>query len=306
MDVTSLKKQLMTAAVAFGMMVSFSNQADAQEKVHTVQHGDTLWKISQSYNLSTQDLVQYNNLSSTTIYVGQELSLIAPKSAHTTTYTVKSGDSLYIIANMHHTTITDLMRANNISSSTIYVGQVLTIPNDSQTPAATTYTVKSGDTLWIVANKFGLSISQLKSYNQLTHDSLHIGQVLRLTPESSPSFHADALIAEGKKYIGVPYKWGGNTPEGFDCSGFLKYIYQTQGVTIPRTVETIWDAAKAVSSPQKGDIVFFTTYKSGPSHAGIYLGNNQFLHASSSAGVTISDLNNSYWKPRYLGAKSVN
>lgn len=96
MDVTSLKKQLMTAAVAFGMMVSFSNQADAQEKVHTVQHGDTLWKISQSYNLSTQDLVQYNNLSSTTIYVGQELSLIAPKSTHTTTYTVKSGDSLYI------------------------------------------------------------------------------------------------------------------------------------------------------------------------------------------------------------------
>ena len=93
------------------------------------------------------------------------------------------------------------------------------------------------------------------------------------------------------------YQWGGNTPAGFDCSGFLKYVFNTQGITIPRTVETIWNAGTSVSSPQKGDIVFFTTYKEGPSHAGIYLGDNKFLHASTSAGVTISDLNNVYWNP---------
>ena len=177
---------------------------------------------------------------------------------------------------------------------------------------ASTYTVKSGDTLWIIATNHGLSVAQLKTYNHLTSDMLNVGQVLHLTadhntsnPEVKPSFNGDALIAEGKKYMGVPYQWGGNTPAGFDCSGFLKYVFNTQGITIPRTVETIWSAGTSVSSPQKGDIVFFTTYKEGPSHAGIYLGDNKFLHASTSAGVTISDLNNVYWNPRYLGAKSI-
>ena len=224
---------------------------------------------------------------------------------------------MYLIANQYGTTVTALKSVNYLTSDYILVGQVLKIPNGSQeTPVtsakkASTYTVKSGDTLWIIATNHGLSVPQLKTYNRLTSDMLNVGQVLRLTadPNNSntevTSFNADALIAEGKKYMGVPYQWGGNTPAGFDCSGFLKYVFNTQGITIPRTVETIWDAGTFVSSPQKGDIVFFTTYKEGPSHAGIYLGDNKFLHASTSAGVTISDLNNVYWNPRYLGAKSI-
>ncbi|WP_428910483.1 LysM peptidoglycan-binding domain-containing protein [Niallia sp. Krafla_26] len=315
-----MKKQIFSAVVALGIMSSFTNQADAHEKTHTVKPGETLWRISQNHNLTTQDLMQYNNLSSSTIYVGQTISLLAPHS-HDHTYTVRSGDTLYSIANKHNTSVSNLKSANNLSTNLIHVGQVLTIPNGTQSTSTSpstssyTYTVKSGDTLWRIANNHGLSVTQLKSYNQLTNDTIHVGQVLHLTsgttsspapaPNVSSSFNADALIAEGKKYMGVPYKWGGNTPAGFDCSGFLKYVYNTQGITIPRTVATIWDATKAVSSPQKGDIVFFTTYKAGPSHAGIYLGNNKFLHAGTSTGVTISDLNNSYWKPRYLGAKSV-
>ncbi|MEK6454422.1 C40 family peptidase [Caldifermentibacillus hisashii] len=114
---------------------------------------------------------------------------------------------------------------------------------------------------------------------------------------------ADLIIAEGKKYIGTPYVWGGSTPQGFDCSGFLSYVFARNGKSLPRTVETIWNAGQPVSTLQKGDLVFFETYKTGPSHAGIYLGNRQFLHAGSSTGVTISSLDNSYWSPRYLGAK---
>lgn len=326
-----LKKQIITAVAALGIIATgFSNQADAHELTYKVQSGDSLWKISSTNNLSMQELMQYNNLSSSTIYVGQQLSLIAPHShetaPQTSTYTVKSGDSLSLIAKNHNTTVTELKTINNLTSDIIKIGQVLKVPSlttvkvpapSAPSPAinSTTYTVQSGDSLWRIATNNKLTVTQLKSYNQLTSDAIYVGQVLRLTgtnntvepapaPELKP-LNADALIAEGKKYMGVPYVWGGNTSSGFDCSGFLKYVYNTQGITIPRTVATIWDAATPVSSPQKGDLVFFTTYEPGPSHAGIYLGDGTFLHASTSAGVTISDMNNPYWKPRYLGAKAV-
>ncbi|MHC0039298.1 C40 family peptidase [Pseudoneobacillus sp. C159] len=328
-----MKKTIISAAVALGMMATgFVNQADAHELTYKVQTGDTLWKISNNNNLSVQELMQYNNLTSSTIYVGQELSLLAPHShpvetPQPVTYKVKAGDTLYLVAKQNNSTVNEIKSLNNLSSDMIYIGQVLIIgvlpapatpePTPVPTPApstAKTYTVQSGDSLWKIATNNGLTVTQLKNFNQLTSDNIYIGQVLKLTPtdqvstpapEIKPAFNSDSLISEGKKYIGVPYVWGGNTPTGFDCSGFLKYVYNTQGVTLPRTVATIWEATTSVATPQKGDIVFFTTYEPGPSHAGIYLGNNQFLHASTSVGVTISDLNNSYWKPLYLGARAV-
>ncbi|MEH7381377.1 cell wall-binding repeat-containing protein [Bacillus sp. JJ1533] len=114
------------------------------------------------------------------------------------------------------------------------------------------------------------------------------------------------LIKTAKSLMGTPYLWAGTTPNGFDCSGYLNYVFAKHGIQLPRTVASIWNAGTSVSSPQVGDIVFFEkTYdKEGPTHAGIYLGNNEFIHAGSSTGVTIANLNISYWKDRYLGSKS--
>ncbi len=297
-----MKKRIFTAAASVGLLFSaFSIQASAQD--YTVQSGDTLWKIASANNISIQDLKTWNNLDSDMIYVGQTLEVAASKSAtYFDTYIVKSGDSLYLIAQKYKTTVSQIKSANQLNSDSIHVGQLLKIP--SAPPK--TYTVQSGDSLWIIASKFSLTVNQLKSFNGLVIDEIYGGQVLKLTPSSASTFNADSLIAEGKKYIGVPYAWGGSTPSGFDCSGFLNYVYGKVNVSIPRTVESIWNATTSVSAPQKGDIVFYTTYKAGPSHAGIYIGNNQFLHAGSSTGVTITDMNNPYWKARYLGAKKVN
>lgn len=122
---------------------------------------------------------------------------------------------------------------------------------------------------------------------------------------SSSSVSTSSLISDAKSLIGSPYTWGGTSPSGFDCSGYLNYVFDQNGVDLPRTVAQIWNAGSSVSSPSVGDIVFFETYTSGPSHAGIYVGGNQFIHAGTSTGVTISNMNSSYWGPRYLGAKSV-
>lgn len=102
---------------------------------------------------------------------------------------------------------------------------------------------------------------------------------------------------------GVPYSWGGTSPSGFDCSGFIQYVFSKHGKSLPRTTKELFQNGQSISQLQTGDLVFFSTYRSGPSHAGIYLGNRQFIHAGSSTGVTISSLDHSYWSQRYLGGR---
>ncbi|EIT86903.1 NLP/P60 protein [Fictibacillus macauensis ZFHKF-1] len=124
-------------------------------------------------------------------------------------------------------------------------------------------------------------------------------------PPTTGAFNPIILVADAVPLLGTPYTWGGNSAsEGFDCSGFLVYLFKKQNIQLPRTVSSIWSVGKAVSRPKVGDIVFFETYKKGPSHAGIYVGNNRMVH-SGSRGVEYSDITISYWKQRYLGAKQL-
>ncbi|MCA1321623.1 NlpC/P60 family protein [Bacillus tianshenii] len=114
------------------------------------------------------------------------------------------------------------------------------------------------------------------------------------------------IVDVAKKYEGTPYQWGGETPEeGFDCSGYLNYIFdEAENKDLPRTVKEIYAEGTKVESPAVGDIVFFDVEGNGPSHAGLYIGNNEFIHASSTDGVKVSEIGSSYWKDKYIGAKS--
>ena len=115
------------------------------------------------------------------------------------------------------------------------------------------------------------------------------------------------LTQEASKYIGVKYVYGGTSVNGFDCSGYTQYVYKQLGLSIPRTALSQWEAGTAISKANLsvGDLVFFNTTGRVASHVGIYLGNDQFIHAGSSTGVTIASINSSYWAPKFNGGRRV-
>jgi len=107
---------------------------------------------------------------------------------------------------------------------------------------------------------------------------------------------------------GAPYRNGGSDPKGFDCSGFVRYVFSQHGVTVPRTVTDQFHAGQQVPQDQlaPGDLVFFSTVAPGPSHVGILIGGDEFVHAPSGAGeVRVERMSAPYWATRFVGARRV-
>jgi len=112
-------------------------------------------------------------------------------------------------------------------------------------------------------------------------------------------------IAIAKSQMGVKYVWGGTTPSGFDCSGLVTYAFKNAGYNkLPRTAGEMYNVGTKVTSYKPGDLLFYATSGGKKvTHVAIYIGNGQMIHAATSKGVSIASINNSYWKPRFIGAK---
>lgn len=157
------------------------------EGTYTVKSGDSLWSIANRFNTTVAEIKRLNNLNTNALQVGQVLKL--PTGNENTnnnqgnTYTVKSGDSLWSIARKYDTSVSELQNLNNLSSTILQVGQVLKVPQSSsnnENSSPNTYVVKSGDSLWSIANRFGTTVDELMRVNKLNSNILSIGQVLTL------------------------------------------------------------------------------------------------------------------------------
>ena len=118
---------------------------------------------------------------------------------------------------------------------------------------------------------------------------------------------ARQIVSSSMAYIGVPYVFGGTSPGGFDCSGYVRYVFAQAGIYLPRTADAQYEMGTPISTGElrPGDLVFFSTYDYGASHVGIYLGDGNFINASSSRGVAIDSLYSGYWGSCYIGARRV-
>jgi cell wall-associated NlpC family hydrolase len=126
--------------------------------------------------------------------------------------------------------------------------------------------------------------------------------------DSAPD-RARALVVHARRQIGVRYRYGGSSPQhGFDCSGFVRYVYRQAGIPLPRTTEGMSEIGLALkkSELKPGDLVFFDTRRKPFSHVGIYIGAHRFIHAPASGGaVQLVDMRERYWHLRYVGARRI-
>src|SRR5690625_1006390 len=372
---------------------AFIAAENAEAASHKVKSGDSVWSIAQKYNTTVSHLKSINKSSGDLIHPNQIIETEKKASSGTktesgssakpsqpakksNTYTVKRGDTLSEIASKHKISLKDLMEWNNLDTTLIFPGNVFVVSKNgattesgssssgsissskgnyssgsdkgssgssstsardkgnsasgSNSSTSTVYTVKSGDTLSHVASRNGVTVANLKKWNNLSSDLIHIGQKLSIgeaaknngssgssankgnsgsssnsgSNEKAPedvSYNVDNLVKAANSMLGVKYVWGGQTESGFDCSGFIHYAYNEAGRSGARlSTDGYYDRSYEVDKPQIGDLVFFSgTYRSGISHMGIYIGNNEFIHAGTSTGVTIANLDNSYWSKHF-------
>lgn len=347
--------------------------ASALADSYTVVKNDTLWGLSKKYGVSVSDLKKANGVSGHLIYVGQKLQIPAKStkavkaakatkttSASTvdttsTTHTVVKGDTLWSLAKKYGVSVSALMKANNLSSSTILIGQSLnlragmttygvngvttgssstaastntasststtassqapkakktttkakstttntssntntntsantqsqsTASNSSASTTAKTNTAAANANTTSSTNTAASSTNTASNTNTAASSSQAVSQAptgSTSTATSTASASASAITSYALTFLGVPYVWGGTTPSGFDCSGLVQYVYSHFGINLGRTTYTQQYAGTKISvaSAQAGDLYFWGSYGSAY-HVAIALGGGQYVMA---------------------------
>lgn len=184
-SVNKLKEanNLSSSLLKVGQVLKIPSKQIIDESIYTVRPGDSLYKIANMYNISVDELKNMNNLTTNALSIGQVLKVPKREITEENSYIVKSGDSLYKIAQNNNTTVGELMNLNNLKTTSLSIGQVLKLPNESNASTNTSsnlYTVKNGDSLYKIAQNNNTTVNELMKINNLNNTLLSVGQTLKL------------------------------------------------------------------------------------------------------------------------------
>lgn len=366
---SNASKLLLAGVAGAGLLVAGGSQAVAHADSVKVQKNDTVWALSQKYGVSIKSIESLNNINQNShlIFVGQEINIPEKNNAEPKTsvsdkvkadsVTVKSGDSLSVIAQRYGVSVNALMQANHLTSSLILVGQQLNIPSGntvsthstyvapaapassaapqiskqqqaassvapSSAPAATNHVASSvaPSSAPAATNHVASSVAPSSAPATTNHvassaapsSAAPAASTNHVASSAAPSSAATSNVQNTGSVTGlatslanntIPYVWGGKTPAGFDCSGFVSYVFQhAAGISLPSYTVAMesYVNKESVSAAQPGDLLFWGT-PGATYHVGIYLGNNQYASAPTFGQNVKVQTISSYFYPSFAG-----
>jgi len=264
---------------------------------YTIQPRDSLFEISKSFGVNTEALKRVNGLEGDGINPGQVLIIPAQGKnqarvrskrppVEMESYVVRKGDSLYSISKKMGLPVEEIKRMNQLRSATLKVGQVLTFGRTGEEEESEE-----------LRDSCESSLEQLPEDMSEKHDPAD-----RLGKWNNPE-ERNLFVRVAKTFLGAPYRLGGSTLRGIDCSALVKKIYEIFNIHLPRTTREQFQVGKRVEKGEleEGDLVFFKTRRSNNGHVGIYIGNNEFVHASRlNKEVKVDNLDTPYFSKRFL------
>lgn len=344
--------------------------------VYFVKEGDTLFRISRTFNVDVERLRRVNGLRTDELKPGDRIRIPDPVAAvrpaespapvplltitpsaddavpaplpeapvspapapalrakvdrllcreERVYHRIAKGDTLTAVSRRYGVPLEDLFSLNGLGKrSRLSIGQKVLVRRSGPR----THVVRRGETLSRIAARTGVALADLRHLNGDLGDRLPVGTRLLLEScdrvdlarSTAPLFPAapdaatgesdsvDRLVGFAKELLGIPYRFGGNTLRGIDCSAYVQRIYGQLELPLPRTAREQFVVGERVDREglSAGDLVFFRTYAPYASHVGIYLGGERFIHASSfSRKVTIDSLDRPYYRKRFLGARRI-
>jgi peptidoglycan endopeptidase LytE len=304
-----MRRTIFASALLFFLCIVTPHISGAVQTVHKVKRGDNLNSIAKKYHLSVDQLKSQNNLQSIKLSLGQ---------------------TLIITDNRERTTRNKSQKTNIAKKKPLQEIEIPTGENDGE---FIEYKVKKGDTVDRIATIFNVDREELIESNNLQSlksKRLSPGktilipkiidegeeEIVNLTNKPmKPWKDSDEkymLVKVAKSFMGAPYKYGGNTVRGLDCSAYVKKIYDIFDIQLPRTAREQARVGLKIGKEELniGDLVFFKTkrYVKYPTHVGIYIGDGNFIHSSSGygrIGVKIDSLSSDYYTKAYTGATRI-
>jgi len=287
----------------------FSTNALATQ--YKVKKGDTLYSISKKFGVSVDQIKQTNNLQQSKLKKNQILIISTKKSskhivkskANPSYYTVKKGDTLYRIAKKTHVPLKNIMALNNVNNKTLRVGKRLVLAKSKYEPNESDSTAENEDLEETDDSRDITNEDEIKGIDNLTSFDESETKRELLGKWNNPD-EVQLLVKVATGFIGAPYRFGGSSLKGIDCSSFVQKIYRIFDVTLPRNAREQSKVGISITRENltEGDLVFFHTNRS-LGHVGIYIGNNEFVHASSrNKSVRIDSLASPYYQKRFQRA----